>query len=395
MNLNHIQNIQNVMDDAVFTKQIAGCNCLIYQNGKEIAYYQAGFSDIENKKLFERNTICRLFSMTKPVTAVAALKLIEMGKLDIYQWVSDIIPEFSNLNYCDMNDGGKIKKCSRPLFVKDLLNMTSGYSYGGNSNESEKMISDLLYNQMDKIVSAENNISTLDFAKKLSQIPLSFEPGTDYQYGLSADILGAVIETVSKMRFGDFLKKYIFEPLGMNDTAFYVPSEKQHFLSKVYEKKNNQLVKYENNHLGIQNAMEKDPLFESGGAGLTSTIDDYMKFCLMLVNKGEYDGKRILQPKTVEFLYNSRLSDNLQKCFDLKMEHLQGYTYCNLNRICIDKGKNWALTENNEFGWDGWLGPYMSVDVKNQLTIVYLQQMTDAGTTPVTRKIKNIIYSSL
>ena len=115
----------------------------------------------------------------------------------------------------------------------------------------------------------------------------------------------------------------------------------------------------------------------------------------MLVNKGFFDGKRILQEKTVEFLSNSKLSDNLQKCFDKKMEHLQGYTYCNLNRVCIDKGKTSIFTENGEFGWDGWLGPYMSVDLKNDLTIVYLQQITNSGTTSTMRKIKNIIYSSL
>jgi CubicO group peptidase (beta-lactamase class C family) len=115
----------------------------------------------------------------------------------------------------------------------------------------------------------------------------------------------------------------------------------------------------------------------------------------MLVNKGILDGKRILQEKTVEFLANAKLSDNLQKCFDKKMEHWQGYTYCNLNRVCIDKGKALALTENGEFGWDGWLGPYMSVDIKNNLVVVYLQQITNSGTTSYTRKIKNIIYSSL
>ena len=181
----------------------------------------------------------------------------------------------------------------------------------------------------------------------------------------------------------------------MKDTDFYVPKDKQTRLANIYEISNGKLVKFEHCNLGIQNKMELIPSFESGGAGLNSTIDDYMKFCLMLVNKGSLDGKRILQEKTVEFIANAKLSNKLQNCFDQKMEHLLGYTYCNLNRVCIDKGKAGVITENQEFGWDGWLGPYMSVDLKNYLTIVYLQQITNSGTTSTMRKIKNIIYSSI
>ena len=392
MNIQHLQKIQNVMEMGVKNNHISGCNCLIYKNNQEVLYLESGYKDIKNKTKFSRNTICRLFSMTKPITAVATMILVERGIIDLYQNIADFIPEFKNLTVCK---NGKVEKCNRPILVKDLLNMTSGYSYGGENDESEKEISKLFYNFLNDNVANENNFSTIDLAKKLATIPVSFEPGTDYQYGLSADILGAVIEVASGMKFSDFLKKNIFEPLGMNDTDFYVPQEKQERLANVYEIENGKLNKAEYCNLGIQNKMTLKPSFESGGAGLNSTIDDYMKFCLMLVNKGILDGKRILQEKTVEFLANAKLSDNLQKCFDKKMEHWQGYTYCNLNRVCIDKGKVLALTENGEFGWDGWLGPYMSVDIKNNLVVVYLQQITNSGTTSYTRKIKNIIYSAL
>ena len=392
MNVARLSEIENVMKTGIQNKHISGCNCLIFKDNKEIAYFENGYRDIENNIPFTRNTICRLFSMTKPITAVATMILVEKGILDLYQNIGDFIPEFYNLSVCK---NGKVEKCYRPILIKDLLNMTSGYSYGGENDESEKEISKLLYCFLNDNVANENNFSTLDLAKKLASFPLSFEPGTNYQYGLSADILGAVIEVASGMKFSEFLKKNIFEPLGMNDTDFYVPEEKQNRLAKVYEIKDGDLNKAEYCNLGIQNKMILKPAFESGGAGLNSTIDDYVKFCLMLVNKGVYDGKRILQEKTVEFLTDARLSENLQKCFDYKMEHLQGYTYCNLNRVCIDKGKTWALTENGEFGWDGWLGPYMSVDIKNNLVVVYLQQITNSGTTSYTRKIKNIIYSSL
>lgn len=392
MNIYNLKNIQNVMDNSVKNNFVSGCNCLIFKNNKELGYFESGFLDIENKIPFKRNTICRLFSMTKPVTAVATMILVEKGIIDLWQNVSDFIPEFINLKIC-IND--KIQKSQRPILIKDLLNMTSGFSYGSDLNVAEKELSIFINEFLNENVVTKNDFTTLDFAKKVAQIPVSFEPGTDYQYGISADILAAVVEVASGMKYSDFLKKNIFEPLGMNDTDFYVPKEKQNRLAKIYEISERKLKLFTKCNLGIQNKMELIPSFESGGAGLNSTVDDYMKFCLMLVNKGLFDGKRILQEKTVEFLSNSKLSDNLQKCFDKKMEHLQGYTYCNLNRVCIDKGKTSIFTENGEFGWDGWLGPYMSVDLKNDLTIVYLQQITNSGTTSTMRKIKNIIYSSL
>lgn len=393
MNKNHLLNIQPTLNKSVANKNIAGANILIYQNNKEIGYWESGYRDIENKTAFSRDTICRLYSMSKPITSVAIMTLLEEGKIELYDEVKEYLPFFDKLTVCK---NGKIEKCSRPLIIQDLLNMTSGYSYGGDNNESEKQISKLLYCDLDSSAAKENNITTMDFAKRMSEIPLSFEPGTDYTYGLSADILGAIIENVTGMKFSSYLKMKIFEPLEMKDTGFYVPEQNQNRLSKVYQKtKEGNLSLYESCHLGIQNSMKLNPCFESGGAGLVSTLDDYMKFTRMLTNKGELNGRRILQAKTVEFMRNSSLRDNLQHCFDNRMEHLSGYTYCNLLRVCTEPSKARAITEKGEFGWDGWLGPYMSVDIQNDLSIVYLMQLVDSGTTNVTRKLKNIIYTSL
>lgn len=398
MDLQHLSNIQNVIDSATKNKEIAGLNVLVLKDNKEIGYWQSGFSDLAKKKIFSRDTICRLYSQTKPITAVAALILLEEGKIDLNEEVGKYIPEFWNIKVCrEKGRNGKAQKAFRPLLIQDLLNMTSGYTYGAWCEDSplgEHLTSDLI-NQLNEDVMGPNKITTLDVAKKLADIPLSFEPGSDYQYGLSADILGALIEVVSGKSFRDFLKEKIFEPLGMKDTDFYVPEEKQSRLSCVYKAINNELQLFEKPNLGIQAFMNKKPSFESGGAGLCSTIDDYSKFTLMLCNKGILDGKRILQEKTVEFMINSKLRSDLQERFNLKMEHLSGYTYTNLCRVALDKGSCKAFTENGEFGWDGWLGPYFSVDVKNNLIMIVLMQKTDSGTTATTRKIKNIVYSSI
>ena len=399
MDTKHLSKLQDVFIDSVDEKKVAGVNCVIYKDNKEIGYWQVGCRDIENDLPFERDTICRLFSMTKPVTAVAAWILIEQGKIDLADEVGKYIPEFWNLQISyDKGRNGTAKKASRNVTIQDLLNMTSGYTYGAWFKDAplgEHLTSDFI-NELNEDVTGKNKITTLDVAKRLAAIPVSFEPGTNYAYGLSADIMGAVIEVVSGMKFSDFLKKNIFEPLGMNDTDFYVPAEKQDRLAKAYICYDGKNIKeFKSPNLGIQYKMDHAPSFESGGAGLCSTLDDYLKFALMLVNKGEYNGVRILQQRTVEYLASARLRNDLQQKFDQKMENWSGHTYCNFMRIASEPGKCKYLAEQNEFGWDGWLGPFVNIDIKNNMVIVMLMQKTNAGTWELTRKMKNVVYSSL
>ena len=405
MNLNHLNNIQTVLDEYVYKKLVAGVNVLIFKDNKETGYWQAGYSDVEAKKKYSRNTICRMYSMSKTVTAAAAYKLIEMGKLDLGQALKDILPEFAEITVCtDTGTKGTPKPAARPVLIQDLLNMTSGYGYGAyweGSTYGEHLTSKLI-DELNSDAQGPCKITTQDFAKRIAKIPLNFEPGTDYQYGFSADILGAVIEKVCGQKFSIFLQENIFEPLKMTDTAFYVPSTKQTRLSKVYrtvlEQTGNSgfvLEPFEGCNLGIQYKMDHAPSFESGGAGLCSTIDDYMKFGLMLVNNGKAGNKQLLNKSTVEFMTNAVLRDDLQQKFNQKMEHLSGYTYCNLLRIATQPGKCKALTTKGEYGWDGWLGPYLGIDPANKLVVVMTMQKVDAGTWDLTRCVKNIIYSSV
>ncbi len=405
MDITHLNNIQNVLDNAVEANKIAGVNLLVYKDDKKVGYWQAGYADVEAKKPFNNDTICRMFSMTKTVTSVASMMLLEEGKIDLNEELWRYLPEFKNLKISTgKGRNSEIRAASRPILIQDLLNMTSGYTYGAwweDAPAGEHLTSDLI-NKLNQDITGENKISTREFAKLIAQVPVSFEPGTAYAYGLSADIMGAVIETVTGTKYSEFLKKRIFDPLEMTDTAFYVPAEKQNRLSKVYATiepeaadGKRRLEAFTSPNLGISYDMKNPPAFESGGAGLCSTVRDYMKFTRMLTNCGELKGQRLLNKKTVEYLSSARLRDNLQESFDRNMEHFAGYTYCNLMRVAVEPGKCKALTEKGEMGWDGWLGPYLSVDIKNHLAIVMTMQMTNAGTTDTTRRVKNIIYSAL
>ena len=395
MNTNNLQNIQSLLDEYTQKKYVAGVNVLLYKDNKELGYWQSGYADIENGKKYQRDTICRMYSMSKTVTAAAAFKLIEQGKLELGQQLKDILPEFAEVTVCtDTGRKGNPHPATRPILIQDLLNMTSGYGYGAywegstyGEHETSKLIEEL-----NNDVAGPNKITTQEFAKRIAKIPLNFEPGTDYQYGYSADILGAVIEKVSGKKFSDYLKENIFTPVGMNDTAFYVPQQKQSRLSKIYR---TGLEEFTGCNLGVGYKMENHPSFESGGAGLCSTVDDYMKFGLMLLNKGKLDNTQVLQPFTIDFMTTATLRDDIQQKFNIKMEHLSGYTYCNLLRIANEPGKCKALTSKGEYGWDGWLGPYLGIDPANNLVLVMTMQKVDAGTWELTRKVKNVVYSSL
>ena len=407
MDKKHLACIQSVLDDAAEKGIVAGVNCLVLKDGQEQGYWESGMADVENGKAFSRDTIVRLYSMSKPVTGVAAMTLLEKGKIDLFDEVGEYLPAFRNMT-CIEN--GKVVPCTRPVLIQDLLNMTSGLSYGSDQDEAHRHISQLINGKggLNESAAGLNNITTRQVADRIAEGPLSFNPGTDYEYGMSADVLGAVIEVVTGMKFSEYLSKTIFEPLVMKDTGFFVPEEKQHRLSKVYRCNSGQaagawggnssggkIELFTNCNLGIQDTMKMAPAFESGGAGLVSTADDYMKFVQMLCNRGVLDGHRILQEKTVEYMSTARLKTNLQACFERKMAAWTGYSYANLNRVCVEPGIMPTISVKAEFGWDGWLGTYMSVDIHNNLAIVYMTQKVDAGTTSTTRRVKNIIYSSL
>lgn len=406
MDLAKLGNIQNVLDDFTAKKEAAGLNLLVCKDGCELGYWQSGLADVEARKAYNRDTIARLYSMSKPVTAVAAMILMEEGKLDFAAELYRYLPEFKDVKVCtDRGRKGNPKTASRPILIQDLLNMTSGYGYGawGEGSFYGEHLTSVLINDLneDEKDGGKNQITTREFARRIAQIPLNFEPGTEYNYGYSADILGAVIEEVSGSRLSDFMKERIFKPLAMNDTDFYVPESKQKRLAKVYRSvedwssgsEKHILQLFTDCNLGVQDKMNHPPAFESGGAGLCSTADDYMNFALMLANDGCLNGRRILSENTVRRLSDSRLMPSVQQTFDLKMPHLAGYSYCNLMRVAANPGACNVFTSKGEFGWDGWLGPYVSVDRESGLTIVMTMQRCDSGTTSAARRARNIIYS--
>lgn len=389
------EKLLSIMEKAVCDQDVAGMNLLVEKDGKEICYCEAGMADREENKPIRRDSIFRLYSQSKPVTAVAAMILMERGELDLGQPVSDILPAYANMTYVQ---NGEMKPCMNPPRVHDLMQMTSGLVYPDLSIAAGCETA-RVFEEADKRLYSENPMTTLEMANALAECPLLYEPGTSWKYGTSADVLGAVVETVSGMKFGEFLEKEVFVPLGMRDTGFWVPQEKQERLASVYEtvvdgKGEKSLIRYGGNHLAIRYDMAKAPAFESGGAGLASTLDDYMKFARMLLNGGELNGVRILKPETVKYMTGGQLMPLQQESYD-KWIGLSGYSYGSLMRICKNPGQACCIAKEGEYGWDGWLGCYFSNFPKEKMTILMGMQKKDGGTWKATRKLRNVILSEV
>ena len=378
--------VADYVDTAVKKGFPKGCAVSVIYGGDTV--YRECFGEERPGKPLTEGSIFRLFSLSKAVTSAAVMKLLEDGKIELRYPLKWFIPEFENAVYAK---DGELLPVSRDITLSDLLTMRSGIPYPGGGTAGEKM--GAVWGKQHDLISQGHGMSTVDFAREMGSVPLSFDPGSRWEYGSSADVLGAVTEMVSGKRFGDFIRDSITGPLGMDDTDFYVPQSKKERLVQCYnfgEKGEN--LPYTVDDLCIRDTFER-PAWESGGAGLYSTITDYEKFVSMLLGEGTYKGTRILGRKTVELMRSPIVPVDQIKgaCWD----SMVGQNYGALMRVLGDRDKAGQLASVGSFGWDGWLGCYFSVDPEEDLAMLMFIQQTNQGCTDFTRKLQNIIWSHL
>ena len=363
------------------------CGVLVVHKGETV--YEKYFGEQNKGVPLNKKSLFRLFSLTKPVTAAAVMKLLEDGKLELRYPLKWFINEFSEPMVLE-ND--KLRPASRDITIADLLTMQSGIPYPDGSPVGMKMGE--IWGRQTELLAAGKGIPTVEFAREMGKLPLCFDPGAKWAYGASADVLGAVVEVVSGMKFGDYLKKYIFEPLGMYDTGFFVPADKWDRLVTCHNFNNEtgENEEYTVNDLCIADR-DVYPAFESGGAGLYSTLSDYTKFAKMLLGEGTADGVRILGRKTVGLMREVMVGQD--KLALAGWDSLLGHGYGALMRVLTDRAAAGIIGSNGQFGWDGWLGCYLSVDPSEENALVMFINQTNSGCIDFTRKLENIVRSSI
>ena len=364
--------VREIMKEYIGDNSVAGVTVLAGKDGKEICDCQEGMADIENGRAMKRDTIFRLYSQTKPVTGAAAMILMERGKLDLYQPVAEYLPAFREQKIWRNGRCEALLPGEREMLVVDLLRMTSGLIYGDTTTEPGRMYEHVFEEGKERMHTLEA-MTTRNVADALAKCPLLYAPGQGWQYGSSADVLGAIVEVVSKKRLGDFLKDEIFTPLGMNDTDFYVPAEKRDRFAEIYIRgEDGKLAPCDWQHLGLVYKYTKRPEFEIGGAGLVSTVNDYEKFAQMLLNGGKYGDTRILSRKAVDLISHNIITAEQAKTFN--WDSCIGYGYGGLMRT-LTSPEITTVGSTGEYGWDGWTGNYFCNDPENNLTFMYFIQV--------------------
>ena len=350
--------IQAFLHSIVETGQVAGASALVYQNGREIFFGCAGQRDLASGAPFARDTVMRMFSMTKVVTAAATLKLFEQNILGPETPVAAILPEYAHMNVL-MPDGA-LRPARTELTIHHLLTMTSGIPYPDAPAPIPQM-----YEEQLAALGDMRACSTREFVRAIARCPLCFDPGEAWLYGLSADVLGGVIVAATGMELGDFLKKTFFAPLGMADTGFSLGASQAARAATLYHCAADGTLAPHAAALGY--GLDESRV-EMGGAGLFSTLDDFMAFGEML----RQDGAGILSPASVRQMRTNRLTANQLATFGGAAD---GYGFGYLVRTLMDEGKNARFRERaGSFGWNGMAGTTLRIDPARGLTVVFGMQ---------------------
>ena len=383
MPVNLGERITALLEGAVARGEIPCVNVLVVQHGQEVCYAQAG-QDLATGRPVTRDTIFRLYSQTKPVTAAAVALLMERGELDLCDPVEKYLPGFHGQKV--ITPEGKLVDVWRPVTLMDLMDMRAGLSYPWGDEAANRAAA--YFDEATQALLAGHPTDTVTFCDGLGRLPLAFQPGEDWRYSTCADVLGAVVELVSGKTFSRFLREEFFEPLGMADTGFFVPADKRDRFVTNCRKTPEGLAVFDQMHLFV-GKYDEEPAFASGGAGLVSTLDDYARFAAMLLRGGELDGRRYLAPATVRWLTSARMPGEPEEFTR------DGYVYRKLMRVCAAPSRVSGLARMGEYGWDGWLGTYFANFPDLDMTLLLGQNKTDTGTSDLTRKVRNTVLAAL
>lgn len=378
----------------IATGRLKNAQLLIARGGQPVHYTHFGTLRDDGTPMRE-DALFRIASMTKPITSIAFMQLVEQCKVALDDPVARVLPEFAELG-AYAGGGGALPfapvQRGKPMRFVDLMTHMSGLTYGFQNRSSV----DAAYRAADLDLS-RGKFDSDEYVAALAGIPLEFEPGTRWNYSVSTDVLGIAIERISGMRLGDYFRRHIFEPLGMTDTAFRVAEGQADRLTDAYgyrPGKEPRLV-----DRAAESALLGEGKFDGGGGGLIGPAADYHRFCAMLLGKGELDGTRIVAPKTLDLMTANHLpggADLTQMSQSLFSEANNAGTGFGLGfAMVIDPARTLMPASKGEFYWGGAYSTAFFVDPVEQITCVFMTQLYPSSTYPIRRQLKTMIYSAL
>ncbi|GAB5517248.1 serine hydrolase domain-containing protein [Rhodopirellula baltica] len=380
-----IARINATLDSFVEAGAVSGVSALVYEKEKEAYFNAFGMADEESGLPMERDTIVQIFSMTKPVTGVALMTLHEQGKFNLDDPVSKFITSFSNLKVATgTDDDGNLVLVApkRPMTIRNLTRHTSGLA---NSN-GLPLVGPLL----EKADPMNPGNTLAQAVSRYSQLPLWFHPGEQWAYGPSVDIQARLVERLSGMKFSEYLIEHILGPLKMTETRYHVPEADRDRMAGVYwrDEDTGELSRKADEHDFNTKPVQLTP----GGWGLTSTIDDYMRFARMLQNEGELDGVRILEPDTVRLMATNHLSDDITERSWLPSKGQVGFGLDFAVRTHPPASDEESAGAVGEFFWDGAASTMFWIDPKNDLTAVLFVQLRPFDKVGLHKAFRDAVY---
>jgi CubicO group peptidase (beta-lactamase class C family) len=375
--------------------KLPGVHIAVTRGGKLAYETKIGHADVEAKKPIADDTIYRIYSMTKPICAVAAMMLWEEGLFELHDQVKWFIPSFANQKVFRSGTltAPRFEPVSEPMEMWHLFSHTAGMTYGFvYANPVDQMYRNAGFEW--GTPQGKNLAEVIDI---LAELPLMFQPGAEWAYSMSIDVLGRVVEVLSGMTLGEFMKKRIFEPLGMNDTGFYCPEDQAHRLAALYVPNPADKKAIRSDAMGA-GALNK-PVAELGGGGLVSTMADYVKFAEMLRGGGQLNGVRILGPRTVELMGTNMLPNNA----DLTAYGRPLFSETTFDGVGFGLGMSVTLDAATakvpgtpgDFGWGGAASTNFTVDPLEDMTYTIMTQLLPSSTWPIRSQLKQLVHQAL
>ncbi|MBL8558320.1 MAG: beta-lactamase family protein [Hyphomonadaceae bacterium] len=386
--------------DAYFAEKYIGpgklpCALTMVARGGEVAHLGVqGFADVERGEKIAEDTVFRIYSMTKPITSAAFMMLVEEGKVALDDPVHRFIPEWRDLGVFKAGFIGTFQtsRPSRPMLMVDLLRHTSGLTYGFQNRTNV----DAAYRK--NSIGELTRAGTLDgMIEGLAKLPLEFSPGDAWNYSVSTDVLGYLVEKISGVPFPQFLKERIFDPLGMDDTGFAVsPRGVDRFASCYAATPKGGIFRQDD---ARASAYLETPAFVSGGGGLVSTAHDYLQFCRLFLNNGEVGGKRLLGRKTIELMTMNHLPGG-QSLTDMSRSLFSEVAYDGVGfglgfAVTTDPARTLLPGSAGEYSWGGAASTYFWIDPKEELIAIFMTQLLPSTLYPLRRELRTLVYSAL
>lgn len=384
MNFEYMKNFMDSLTEWI----IPGNSVVIYKDGKKVFEYSSGYSDLEKKIKKTGEEQLYIYSCSKVATVTAALQLYEQGKFLLSDPLYEYLPEFKKMY---VKDGDRIKAAENPITIRDLFTMTAGLSYATNTPAFEKAR---------KLT--DGKMDTRTVIKCIAEEPLLFEPGARWNYSLCHDVLAVLAEVVSGMRFSEYMKKNIFEPLDMNNSYYHAPNDviiSPQYIYEIQDTKNIVELQQKEHTSGVVKRAYGNELvfgenYDSGGAGIITTVDDYAKFAAALANSGTgLNNNRILSSATVKLMKTNQLNEAQRKTMNWR--RLRGYGYGLGVRTLIDKAESGSNSSIGEIGWGGAAGATIIADTEEKVALFYAHHMLNPQEEYYQPRLRNVLYSCL